>query len=213
MYALHQFNSPCPGASPKKVEGNVLLTEAHKDGSLDSLLSLCWHGGVGWGGPVYSVILGWYQKRYFLKVFCVAQPSLFQVILGSENWRGCAGRGGSPCAHWHFSLYPLAFLPVPTGISDVLASPASPFKYMRQNKNLRRWPLSRSSKAKTRGDFPAGPVVKILCFHCWGRGSVPGWATKIPHALDTAKRFLKSWGLWPVCPLFTFQSLVSLIYI
>lgn len=54
------------------------------------------------GGPVYSVIFGWYQKRYFLKVFCVAQLSHFQVILGWENFGGAAGRGGSLCTHWHF---------------------------------------------------------------------------------------------------------------
>ena len=36
------------------------------------------------------------------------------------------------------------------------------------------------------GDFPGGPMVKIL--HCTssagGVGSVPGWVTKIPHAVQ-----------------------------
>ena len=31
-------------------------------------------------------------------------------------------------------------------------------------------------------DFPGGPVVKTLHFHCRGKGSIPGWGTKIPHA-------------------------------
>ena len=30
-------------------------------------------------------------------------------------------------------------------------------------------------------DFPGGPVVKTLCFHCSGHGSIPGRGTKIPH--------------------------------
>ena len=35
---------------------------------------------------------------------------------------------------------------------------------------------------KTRNwDFPGGPVVKTLHFHCRGQGSIPGWGTKIPH--------------------------------
>ena len=24
-----------------------------------------------------------------------------------------------------------------------------------------------------RKDFPGGPVIRTLCFHCWGCGSVP----------------------------------------
>ena len=31
--------------------------------------------------------------------------------------------------------------------------------------------------------FLGGPGVKILCFHCWGPGSIPGWGTKIPQAM------------------------------
>ena len=30
-------------------------------------------------------------------------------------------------------------------------------------------------------DFPGGPVVKALRFHCSGRGAIPGRGTKIPH--------------------------------
>ena len=31
-------------------------------------------------------------------------------------------------------------------------------------------------------EFPGGPVVKTLCFHCWGLGSIPGGGTKILQA-------------------------------
>ena len=32
-------------------------------------------------------------------------------------------------------------------------------------------------------DFPGYPVVKTLHFHERGWGSIPGWGTKIPHAV------------------------------
>ena len=31
-------------------------------------------------------------------------------------------------------------------------------------------------------DFPGGPVVKTLQFHCRGHELDPGWRTKIPQA-------------------------------
>ena len=31
-------------------------------------------------------------------------------------------------------------------------------------------------------DFPGGPGVKTLCFHCRELGSIPGQGTKLPHA-------------------------------
>ena len=31
-------------------------------------------------------------------------------------------------------------------------------------------------------DFPGGPVVRTQRFHCHGRGTIPGWGTKIPQA-------------------------------
>ena len=39
-----------------------------------------------------------------------------------------------------------------------------------------------SHKAEATWDFPGGPMVKTPCFHCRGRGSIPGRGTKIPHA-------------------------------
>ena len=29
------------------------------------------------------------------------------------------------------------------------------------------------------GQFPGGPVVKTVCFHCRGHGSISSWETKI----------------------------------
>ena len=33
-------------------------------------------------------------------------------------------------------------------------------------------------------DFPDGPVVKESALECRDMGSVPGWGTKIPHAME-----------------------------
>ena len=33
------------------------------------------------------------------------------------------------------------------------------------------------------GDFPGGPVVKNLPSNAGDVGSIPGWGTKIPHAV------------------------------
>ena len=37
-------------------------------------------------------------------------------------------------------------------------------------------------------DFPGSPVVKTVLFQCRVTGSIPGWGTKIPHAVSTAKK-------------------------
>ena len=37
-------------------------------------------------------------------------------------------------------------------------------------------------------DFSGRPVVKTLCFHCRGMGSIPAQGTKIPHAMWHSKR-------------------------
>ena len=37
------------------------------------------------------------------------------------------------------------------------------------------------------GDFPGSPVVKTPCFHCRGKGSIPGWGTKLLHAVVQPK--------------------------
>ena len=36
---------------------------------------------------------------------------------------------------------------------------------------------------KLETEFPGGPVVRTLHFHCQGLGSIPGWGTKILQAL------------------------------
>ena len=33
-------------------------------------------------------------------------------------------------------------------------------------------------------EFPGGAVIRTQRFHCCGPGSVPGWGTKIPQALQ-----------------------------
>ena len=44
-------------------------------------------------------------------------------------------------------------------------------------------PLSYSKLRRVRGNFPGGPVVKNLPSNARDVGSIPGWGTKIPHAL------------------------------
>ena len=36
-------------------------------------------------------------------------------------------------------------------------------------------------------EFPGGPLVKTLDFQVGGMGSIPGWGTKIPHAVQNGK--------------------------
>ena len=51
-------------------------------------------------------------------------------------------------------------------------------------------------------DFPHGPMVKSLCFHCKGTGSIPGQGTKILYTCGTVKKRKKGkvryWeiGIW-----------------
>ena len=40
------------------------------------------------------------------------------------------------------------------------------------------------------GDFSGGPVVKTPCFHCQGQGFDPARETKIPCAMQRAKKKL-----------------------
>ena len=39
------------------------------------------------------------------------------------------------------------------------------------------------NQIKQRGDFPGGPVVKSLPCNAEVMGLIPGWETKIPHAM------------------------------
>ena len=41
--------------------------------------------------------------------------------------------------------------------------------------------------------LPGGPVAKTPCFSAGGRGSVPGWGTKIPCAMQYGQNFLKTY--------------------
>ena len=40
------------------------------------------------------------------------------------------------------------------------------------------------SKKKVGGDFPGRPVVRNLLGNAEDRGSITGWETKIPHAME-----------------------------
>ena len=37
-------------------------------------------------------------------------------------------------------------------------------------------------------EFPGGPVVRTLCFHCWGPGSILGWGTKTLQAVQWGQK-------------------------
>ena len=39
-------------------------------------------------------------------------------------------------------------------------------------------------KLPSKGDFPGGPVVKNLPCNAGNTGLIPGWGTKIPHAME-----------------------------
>ena len=43
------------------------------------------------------------------------------------------------------------------------------------------WSFKASFRRKLSGEFPGGPVVRTLRFHCLA-GSIPGWGIKIPQA-------------------------------
>ena len=43
--------------------------------------------------------------------------------------------------------------------------------------------ISLCLRTGPQGDFPSGPVVKILPSHVAGMGSIPGQGSKIPHTL------------------------------
>ena len=55
--------------------------------------------------------------------------------------------------------------------------------------------MNLSSKAIQKqvvGDFPGGPVVKTLHFQGRSTGLIPGWGTKIPHAVQLQKKKKKA---------------------
>ena len=49
-------------------------------------------------------------------------------------------------------------------------------------------PLGKSLNHISKGDFPGGPVVNALCFHCSGHGFDPWSGTKIPHAAQRGQK-------------------------
>ena len=59
-------------------------------------------------------------------------------------------------------------------------------------------------------DFPGGPVVRTLCFHCRGMGSIPGWGIKILQAMwcgqNKVTPLLETYKEFNPDYLFTFTS-------
>ena len=45
-------------------------------------------------------------------------------------------------------------------------------------------PYTRDQTRSPTGDFPGGPVVKNLLSKAGEVGLIPGWGTKIPHAIE-----------------------------
>ena len=43
-------------------------------------------------------------------------------------------------------------------------------------------------KKKAVREFPGGPVVRTQRFNCRGLGSIPGWGTKIPQAVQHGQK-------------------------
>ena len=47
--------------------------------------------------------------------------------------------------------------------------------------------FSLKNNSKVCGDFSGGPVVKNPPFNAGDTGSIPGWGTKVPHAVGATK--------------------------
>ena len=43
-----------------------------------------------------------------------------------------------------------------------------------------------------RGDFPAIQWLRLCASNAGGMGSIPGWGTKVPHAVQPAKKLNKT---------------------
>ena len=72
------------------------------------------------------------------------------------------------------------------------------------------------NKSDAPGDFPGGSVIKASCCQCRGVGSIPGWGTKIPHALEHSQEIFfkvilnQTWG--PVTPYISLLPGFSLLH-
>ena len=70
------------------------------------------------------------------------------------------------------------------------------------------WPISRLHSC----EFPGGPVVRILCFHCWGPGSISGKGTKILQA-KWCGQILHSFLWLNNIPLYIYASFCLFIHL
>ena len=48
--------------------------------------------------------------------------------------------------------------------------------------------ISMKKEKKREEVFPGGPVVRTQRFQCHGPGSIPGWGTKIPQAVQNGQK-------------------------
>ena len=55
------------------------------------------------------------------------------------------------------------------------------------DKQENRLNVARSLQEKPK-DFPGGPVLKTLCFHCRTLSSILDWGTEIANAVGMAKK-------------------------
>ena len=76
--------------------------------------------------------------------------------------------------------------PAPTSVRFITLRRKTLMRNYKEN-NIVCMHFSEPLKRKERR-FSGGLMVRILGFHCWGPGSVPGWGTEIPQAGCVAKK-------------------------
>ena len=79
-------------------------------------------------------------------------------------------------------------------MSPALAGGWIPYHYTTRERLLLKLKYAKTIKKNfflTR-DFPGGPVLKTLCFHVGGVGSIPVWKTKISHTAWCSQNLKKN---------------------
>ena len=106
--------------------------------------------------------------------------------IGMLLWRGIAD-STSPWKCEHYGcLQSELYLKLHTLHSVFLDSATGAFS-MRSFRNRTLASGRPDSTTLKKRHFPDDPVVRTLCFHCRGTGSIPSWETKIPHELAWSK--------------------------
>ena len=88
------------------------------------------------------------------------EPSCVPLLLPLAGWRGFAFTDACP--------------PLPCSSTQHPNASKSGIRSRDENEMI---------EAGLSGDFPGGPLVMNLPWHAEAAGSVPGWGTKIPHAV------------------------------